>query len=215
MVWRGCWSPSPAEVAAIAARSRAAPLVAFDLEFVSQDRLVPTLCLVQVAWLGEHASLDAPVGRKSSRRTAGAARRSARRRRRARRRARSPPIRSSSRTRRARTSACSRRGSARACPGIIDTQLMAAFVGHRRPGRARRARATSCSGVTLAKEQQWTDWARAPAVSDAQLAYAAADVRHLPRDLRACSPRGSAAARVGARGERGRSLRRGARGRRR
>ena len=48
-------------VAAITAAIGAAPLVAFDLEFLAQDRLVPTLCLVQVAWL-PHGTLDAPVG---------------------------------------------------------------------------------------------------------------------------------------------------------
>ena len=47
-------------VAAIATALAAAPLVAFDLEFLAQDRLVPTLCLVQVAWL-EHVRLDAPA----------------------------------------------------------------------------------------------------------------------------------------------------------
>ena len=40
----------PAEVAAIAAAVARAPLVAFDLEFLAQERLVPALCLVQVAW---------------------------------------------------------------------------------------------------------------------------------------------------------------------
>ena len=47
-------------VAAITASISAAPLVAFDLEFLAQDRLVPTLCLVQIAWL-EHVGLDAPA----------------------------------------------------------------------------------------------------------------------------------------------------------
>ncbi|MEO7729404.1 MAG: hypothetical protein ABIY55_00400, partial [Kofleriaceae bacterium] len=47
-------------VAAIVASIGAAPLVAFDLEFLSQDRLVPTLCLLQIAWL-EHVPLDAPA----------------------------------------------------------------------------------------------------------------------------------------------------------
>jgi ribonuclease D len=70
----------PREVAAIAAALTRSPLVAFDLEFLSQDRLVPTLCLVQVAWLdpagagalppaaeaeglaARHRALDAPSG---------------------------------------------------------------------------------------------------------------------------------------------------------
>ena len=51
----------PAEVAAIAAAITAAPLATFDLEFLSADRLIPTLCLVQVSWLPAHGTLDAPA----------------------------------------------------------------------------------------------------------------------------------------------------------
>src|SRR6185312_120674 len=62
-------------------------------------------------------------------------------------------------------------------PGVVDTQLMAAFLGiGDQIGLA--ALVQELLGVTLAKEQQWTDWQRRP-LSDAQLAYAAADVRHL------------------------------------
>jgi len=49
-----------AEVAGVAEAIRRAPLAAFDLEFASADRLVPALCLIQVAWLEEHTPLDAP-----------------------------------------------------------------------------------------------------------------------------------------------------------
>src|SRR5690348_4701604 len=48
------------EVAGVAAALAGARLVAFDLEFASADRLIPALCLVQVAWLPEHVDLDAP-----------------------------------------------------------------------------------------------------------------------------------------------------------
>src|SRR5262245_52634481 len=52
---------SQAEVATIATAIAKSPLVAFDLEFLAQERLVPTLCLVQVSWLPEHQSLDVPA----------------------------------------------------------------------------------------------------------------------------------------------------------
>src|SRR5262245_2724342 len=52
----------PARIGEVAAAITRSPLVAFDLEFLAQDRLVPTLCLVQVAWLTEHDGLDASAG---------------------------------------------------------------------------------------------------------------------------------------------------------
>ena len=48
----------PQRVETIAAAIARAPLVAFDLEFLAQERLVPALCLVQVAWT-PHEALDA------------------------------------------------------------------------------------------------------------------------------------------------------------
>ena len=39
-------------------RLEGAPLIAFDTEFVSEDRYVPELCLVQVAAAGEAAIVD-------------------------------------------------------------------------------------------------------------------------------------------------------------
>lgn len=160
----------PDEVAAIAERIARAPLAAFDVEFVSQDRLVPTLCVVQVAWLGSDApepsivpevrlldALAVDVG----------------------------PV----------VAALAAHGTVVAhaarqdlglfaqrfgatLPGLVDTQLMAAFLGiGEQIGLA--ALAAELVGVQLAKEHQWTDWARRP-LSDAQLAYAAADVLHLP-----------------------------------
>jgi ribonuclease D len=164
------------EVAAIAAAIAGAPLVAFDLEFLAQERLVPALCLVQVAWTPrEHERLDASA-------IAGA----------------SPelalvdplavdvrPIVDA-----IAAHACAVAHGARqdlqllatrfgaSVRGISDTQVMAAFAGlGDQIGLA--ALAGELAGATIAKELQWTDWARRP-LAPAQLAYAAADVRHLP-----------------------------------
>lgn len=163
-------------VAAIVASIAAAPLVAFDLEFLSQDRLVPTLCLLQVAWL-EHVTLDAPAAAIVS----------------------APPVVRlvdplavdvaplvcalaahpcviAHAPRQDLALLATRFGVA--MPAIVDTQVMAAFVGlGDQVGFA--ALAGELLGLTLDKELQWTDWAARP-LSDAQLAYADADVRHLP-----------------------------------
>jgi ribonuclease D len=163
-------------VAAIAAALAAAPLVAFDLEFLAQDRLVPTLCLVQVAWL-EHVRLDAPAAAIVS----------------------APPqvrlidplaIDVAPLIRAFAAHPCAVAHAPRqdlalvaarfgvAMPAIVDTQVMAAFAGiGDQVGFA--ALANELLGLTLGKELQWTDWAARP-LSDAQLAYADADVRHLP-----------------------------------
>jgi len=167
----------PAEVAKVAAQIAAAPLAAFDVEFVSQDRLVPTLCVVQVAWLGEHESLDAPVDQivayepqvrlvdalavDAGPLVAALA---------------AHPLVIAHAPRQDLGLFATRFGAV--LPGVVDTQLMAAFLGiGDQIGLA--ALVQELIGVTLAKEQQWTAWERRP-LSDAQLAYAAADVRHLP-----------------------------------
>lgn len=163
-------------VGAMVASIGAAPLVAFDLEFLSQDRLVPTLCLVQIAWL-EHVRLDAPAVAIVS----------------------SPPVVKlvdplavdvAPIVRALASHPCVVAHAPRqdlailaarfgvAMPAIVDTQLMAAFAGiGDQVGFA--ALANELLGLSLGKEQQWTDWAARP-LSDAQLAYADADVRHLP-----------------------------------
>lgn len=165
----------PAEVAAIAEALGRAPLVAFDLEFLSQDRLIPTLCLLQVSWLD---SLDAPVGQIV---------------------AAKPnvslidpftvevasiidvltqhPLVVAHAPRQDLGLLASRYGT-RAMPGLIDTQLMAAFCGvGDQVGLATLA--NELLGTSLAKDQQWTAWEKRP-LTDAQLSYAAADVRYLP-----------------------------------
>ena len=166
----------PDEVVAIATRIAGAPLAVFDVEFVSQDRLVPSLCVVQVAWLPEHASLDAPVEQIVAlepevrlldalatdvapvvRALAG------------------HPLVVAHAARQDLGLFAQRFGAA--LPGLVDTQLMAAFAGiGDQVGLA--ALAAEVLGVQLGKEQQWTDWQRRP-LTDAQLAYAVADVRHL------------------------------------
>jgi ribonuclease D len=163
-------------VAAIIAAIGAAPLVAFDLEFLSQDRLVPTLCLVQVAWL-EHLPLDAPAAAIVA----------------------APPqvrlidplavdvgplVRALAAHPRVIAHA-PRQDLALlatrfdvAMPAILDTQVMAAFAGlGDQIGFA--SLGNELLGLTLGKELQWTDWSARP-LSPAQLAYADADVRHLP-----------------------------------
>lgn len=160
----------PDEVAAIAESIARAPLAAFDVEFVSQDRLVPTLCLVQVAWLGSDAPdagivpevrlLDALAVDVGPVVAALAAH----------------PTVVAHAARQDLGLFAQRFGAA--LPGLVDTQLMAAFLGiGDQVGLA--ALAAEIVGVQLAKEQQWTDWQRRP-LSDAQLVYAAADVLHLP-----------------------------------
>ena len=165
------------EVAALAAVVAASSLVTFDLEFLTQDRLVPTLCLVQVSWLPAHLTLDAAVEEIVS----------------------TPPevalIDPMTVDVRPLIEAlaghpCVVAHAARqdlgilaaqfgiAMPAIIDTQVMAAFAGiGDQIGLA--ALASELLGLTLGKELQWTDWAKRP-LSTAQLAYAASDVRHLP-----------------------------------
>lgn len=167
----------PGEVGVIAGALSRAPLVAFDLEFVSQDRLVPTLCLVQVAWLGEDTSLDAPAAQIV---------------------AAEPEVRLldplavdvgpvirmladhplvvAHAPRQDLGLLATRFGTT--MPGIVDTQLMAAFCGiGEQVGLA--ALGNELLRLSLSKDNQWTDWARRP-LSDAQLAYAQADVRYLP-----------------------------------
>jgi ribonuclease D len=166
----------PDEVAAIAERIGRAPLAAFDVEFVSQDRLVPTLCVVQVAWLGEHADLDAPVEKivalepevrliDALATDVGPVVRALA----------AHPLVVAHAARQDLGLFAQRFGAT--LPGLVDTQLMAAFTGlGDQVGLA--ALAAEVVGVQMGKEQQWTDWQRRP-LTDAQLAYAVADVRYL------------------------------------
>lgn len=188
----------PAEVAAIAAAIERAPLVAFDLEFLAQERLVPTLCLVQVAW-PVHGPLDAAAGagdagdgvaRAGDAGGVVAGREVA---------LGEPPaialvdplatdVRPLVEALAAHPRAVAH-GSRQdlqllatrfgvSVRGIADTQVMAAFAGlGDQVGLA--ALAGELAGASIAKDLQWTDWAQRP-LSPAHLAYAASDVRYLP-----------------------------------
>jgi ribonuclease D len=166
-----------AEIEEIAEAIARAPLAAFDLEFVSADRLVPLLALVQVSWLsGQHQALDAaaretvaaPEVRLIDPLAADAA----------------PVVRAlaahalviAHAPRQDLALLAVRFGVA--IPGLVDTQLMAAFAGMGdQIGYATLA--NELLGTSLGKDQQWTAWERRP-LSEAQLAYAEADVHYLP-----------------------------------
>lgn len=157
----------PAEVARISTVVAAAPLACFDLEFLSADRLVPALCLLQVAWsdLGpdvvpELALVDPQAVDVAPLVAALAAH---------------PRV--VVHAGRQDLQLLATRFGAR-FPHIIDTQVMAAFAGlGDQVGLATLA--GELVGATIGKDQQWTDWSRRP-LSTAQLLYAAADVRWLP-----------------------------------
>ena len=162
-----------AEVAAISEAISGASLAAFDLEFLTADRLVPTLCVVQVSWLSEplDAPVDAIVAARPEVRVIDALHVDAR------------PVfealaghpRTVVHAARQDLAIIGRSGIA--MPKVIDTQVMAAFAGlGDQVGLG--ALTTELLGFPLAKEQQWTDWAKRP-LTEAQLAYAVADVRHL------------------------------------
>jgi ribonuclease D len=167
----------PRDVQAVAAELTQAPLVAFDLEFVSQDRLIPTLCLIQVAWLGQDIGLDAGAGAIVAAEPqirlidplatdAGPVVRALARH----------PLVVAHAPRQDLGLLATRFGTS--MPGIVDTQLMAAFCGiGEQVGLA--ALGNELLRLSLSKDNQWTDWARRP-LSQAQLTYAIADVRHLP-----------------------------------
>jgi ribonuclease D len=160
-------------VAALVERLRPVRAIAFDLEFLSQDRYAPTLCLIQLGWqepgqTGTGAP-DAPVevrlvdalavdvrplvallgdGRTviahGARQDAGL-------------------LASQFGVRIAR---------------LFDTQVAAAFLGHGdQIGYGKLAAALV--GAVIDKDSQWTDWDRRP-LSARQLRYAIADVAHLP-----------------------------------
>lgn len=158
-----------AGVAAIAERVARAPLVAFDLEFDTKDHLVPALCLVQVACVQALDAEDEPfvalvdplaveprvlVEALAAHPTVVA---------------HAP---------RQDLGVLYARYPGLEFPGLVDTQLMAAFAGHGdQIGLA--SLVAELAGAKLSKDQQWTDWAKRP-LSDSQLRYAAADVLYLP-----------------------------------
>lgn len=160
------------EVAAIAAEVARAPLVAFDLEFLAQDRLVPKLCLVQVSWDAADTEVRLVDALSVDVRPLLAAI------------AEHPlPIAHAARQDLGIVAAQFQL----AIPHIVDSQVMAAFAGlGDQIGLA--ALTSELLGVTLAKDSQWSDWAARP-LSPAQLAYATSDVLHLPSIYRALATR--------------------------
>lgn len=153
----------PSLAAAIDRAAAAGVAVGFDCEFLSQDRLVPQLCLLQLALeedgvrqvsLVDCLAVDAaPIAQALA--------------------AHPRPVAHAPRqdlqlllTR-----------FAIELPQVFDLQIAAAFLGlGDQLGYAKLV--GSVLGHELTKDSQWTDWARRP-LSAAQLAYAAADVEHL------------------------------------
>ena len=152
-----------AEVARLAAAIAGAPMVGFDCEFLSQDRLVPRLCLLQLVYEAEgvtHVALvDALAADVRPLAEALAAHRL--------------PIAHAPRQDLQLLAA----RFAVTVPQVFDLQIAAAFVGlGDQVGYSRLVAAVL--GAELEKDSQWTDWAARP-LSPAQLAYAAGDVQHL------------------------------------
>lgn len=153
----------PALVSAIDRAAVSGAEVGFDCEFLSQDRLVPQLCLLQLVWeeegerqisLVDCLAVDsAPIARALA--------------------AHPRPV--AHAPRQDLQLLFARFGVE--LPQVFDLQIAAAFLGlGDQLGYAKLAAAVL--GLELTKDSQWTDWARRP-LSAAQLAYASADVEHL------------------------------------
>ena len=172
-----------AEISLVASAMAKSPIVAFDLEFASADRLTPLLCLLQVAWVDEEqhrrfdASTKAIVAIEPHTRLLDPIRGDV------------APIVAVLATHPCVIAHAPRQDLAllavrfglAALPGVfgglIDTQLMAAFAGlGDQVGLATLA--NEQLGTNLGKDQQWTAWERRP-LTPAQLTYAASDVRYL------------------------------------
>ena len=167
------------EISRVADAVAKSPRVVFDLEFASADRLTPLLCLLQVAWVDEeqHRMFDAPlpaiVAIEPHARLLD-------------------PIRADvgpvvaalaahpcviAHAPRQDLALLATRFGMTTMPGIVDTQLMAAFAGlGDQVGLATLA--NDLLGTSLGKDQQWTAWERRP-LTAAQLSYAVSDVRYL------------------------------------
>lgn len=184
-----------ARVALIAGELARAGAFAFDLEFVSEDRYVPELALVQLAWgdpaAPELAAIDPLavdvrpifdlVADPAIEVVAHAARQDL--------------------------------GLLATVYGVsahnlIDTQIASAFAGLAdQIGYARLVQ--HLFGAAIDKGHQHTDWKRRP-LSDAQLRYAFDDVRHLPAAWRELAARLAARGRVAWAREESERLARGA-----
>lgn len=154
------------EVHEIAGAIRRAGLFALDLEFLSESRYVPELCLVQVGWgdpeAPEVAALDplaADVGPIVAL-------------------VEDPEVEVLLHSAQADVALLGDHFDARP-RAVLDTQIAAAFLGlGDQVGYGNLVR--ELTGVELDKGAQFTDWCRRP-LSAEQLRYALDDVRYLPR----------------------------------
>ncbi len=155
----------PAAVAETAEALRAAGLFVLDVEFVSEDRYLPDLALVQVAWgdpaAPEVRALDplavdvGPIAELVA----------------------DPEITVVLHSAQADLALLAERFGTVA-RGVYDTQIAAAFLGvGDQVGYA--GLAGKFLGIEIDKASQFTDWLRRP-LSERQLRYALDDVRHLP-----------------------------------
>lgn len=156
----------PAEVAGLADTLAAAGVFALDLEFVSESRYIPELCLVQVGWGDPEeprvAALDplaVDVGPVVS--LVG-----------------DPRVATILHSAQADLALLAHRFGIEAA-GVLDSQVAAAFLGiGDQIGYA--GLVDALLGVRIDKGAQFTDWSRRP-LSPHQLAYALDDVRFLHR----------------------------------
>ena len=170
-----------ARVASIAADIERAGAFAFDLEFVSEDRYVPELALVQLAWgdaaAPELAAID-PLAVDVTAILALVA---------------DPAIQVVAHAARQDLGLLATVYGVSA-HNLIDTQIASAFAGLAdQIGYARLVQ--QLFGAAIDKGHQHTDWKRRP-LSDAQLRYALDDVRHLPAAWRELEARLAARGRV-------------------
>jgi len=150
-----------AEVAAIAEAIAAAGIFAFDIEFLSADRYIPELCLLQLAWPdAEPVAIDplevdvAPILERIA----------------------DPSLLTVGHSAKQDLQLLRERHQCRA-ERFVDTQIAAAFSGvGEQMGLARMIEALC--GVALDKGPQFTDWSKRP-LSERQLRYALDDVRYL------------------------------------
>jgi ribonuclease D len=168
-------------VAAIAGELASAGAFAFDLEFVSEDRYVPELALVQIAWGDPAAPALAAIDplavdvRPILDLVAD------------------PAIEVVAHAARQDLGLLSTVYGVTA-RGLLDTQIASAFAGLAdQIGYARLVQ--QLFGASIDKGHQHTDWKRRP-LADAQLRYALDDVRHLPAAWRELSGRLEARGRV-------------------
>lgn len=151
-------------VAEVADAIRRAGAFAFDLEFVSEDRYVPELALVQVAWgdptAPEVAAID-PLAASAGPIFDLVA---------------DPSVEAVAHAARQDLGLLTTTYGVTA-RGFVDTQIAASFAGL--PDQVGYARLVQqLYGVVIDKGPQHTDWRRRP-LSDRQLRYALDDVRHL------------------------------------